>query len=31
MITFLSWWFVASIVATGINYVLMQFTDDDDD
>ena len=31
MLTFFGWWFAASIVAAGINYVLMQFTDDDDD
>jgi hypothetical protein len=30
MTTFFLWWFAASIVAAGVNYVLMQFTDDDD-
>ena len=29
MTTFLIWWFIGSIIGVGVNYVLMQFTDDD--
>ena len=29
MITFLSWWFAASIVAAFVNYVIMHYTDYD--
>jgi len=31
MMTFLFWWFAASIGAALINYALMQYTDYDDD
>jgi len=31
MMTFIAWWLVGSVICAGINYVLMQDSDYDDD